>query len=104
MKMALRFSLSACATLIAANGLQSHAIAWAPSLPQASGRLEAFIVTARPREESLQQRPVAVTAIPGNLQGALTLQYDINGALAVKSITAHREFEQDTICTLAAIA
>ena len=31
---------------------------------------------------------------------ALTLQYEINEALAIKSISAYRYFEQDTICSL----
>ncbi|MBK7728024.1 MAG: TonB-dependent receptor [Gammaproteobacteria bacterium] len=60
-----------------------------------------FIITEKRLDDGLQAPFDGRFHSEGEVSGtALTLQYDINDALAIKSVTAYREFEQDTICSL----
>ena len=73
-KPCTRSKLAGSATMLAAICLGAEALAQPPGPASGSLQLEEMTVTARRQEESLQQTPVAVTALSGNLLDKLNVQ------------------------------
>ncbi len=73
-RICTRSKLAGGAAMLSAICLGAEALAQAPESRPASRQLEEIIVTARRQEESLQQTPVAITALSGKLLDQLNVQ------------------------------
>lgn len=74
MKKRSRANMVGGTAILAAMCFNPEVLAQGTQSAQASGQLEEIIVTARRQEESLQQTPVAVTALSGKLLDQLNVQ------------------------------